>query len=183
MGRGDSPLFFGDHNMKIESIIRREGGTNVTLGGTLYRFLPDDIGRHVTDVTDEDHISKFLAVREGFRLLAEDQEPDAPVPPVIDPGPAKTLEPAAVLEPDEGEVENQAEDEEVESGEKATDVAAETEPTAEHDPYAQKGGPDGDRNTLDREEVARAFEERYGRRPHGRWTAERILEELQQQPR
>lgn len=58
----------------IESIIRRKGGTKVTLGGTTYHFTPDDEGRHVAEVSKNAHIQRFLSITEGFRLLGDDEE-------------------------------------------------------------------------------------------------------------
>lgn len=142
--------------MKIESIIRREGGTTVTVGGVTYRFLPGNDGRHVAEVENESHAAKLLAITEGYRPVVEVAK--VPASTTVQPETVDTLAPAAA-EPD-------ADDE----------PEAQSEPEA--DPYDQKGGPDGNPNTLDREEVARAYQARFGRRPHGKWTAERILAEL-----
>lgn len=60
--------------MKIESILKRPGGTKVQLGGKTYHFTPDEYGRHVAEVEDNDHIGRLLAIREGYRLLST--EPD-----------------------------------------------------------------------------------------------------------
>jgi hypothetical protein len=54
--------------MNIESIIRRQGGTKVELDGVSYHFEPIADGRHVAFVEDEDHIGKFLAIPEGYRI-------------------------------------------------------------------------------------------------------------------
>lgn len=61
--------------MKIESIIRREGGTQVDLDGESYHFKADDAGRHVADVVNSDHVARFLAIPEGYRVImsAEDE--------------------------------------------------------------------------------------------------------------
>lgn len=67
--------------MRIESIIRRHGGTVVELDGVTYEFKPEERdGPHVCDVTDEDHIRRFLAIPEGYRALdAADAVPPAEV--------------------------------------------------------------------------------------------------------
>lgn len=54
--------------MLIESIIHRRNGTKITLDDTTYHFVEDEHGRHVAEVADENHISKLLGIREGFRL-------------------------------------------------------------------------------------------------------------------
>lgn len=54
--------------MKIESIIKRDPPTEVVLGDTTYKFLPDDKGRHVAEVTDNHHIARLLSIAEGFQL-------------------------------------------------------------------------------------------------------------------
>ncbi|SEN87204.1 hypothetical protein SAMN04489859_102019 [Paracoccus alcaliphilus] len=64
--------------MKIESIIRRPGGTNITLGATEYHFKPEGPDpRHVAIVADEAHARVLLSIAEGYRAL--DHIPAAPV--------------------------------------------------------------------------------------------------------
>lgn len=54
--------------MIIESIIRRVGGTTVTLDGVLYEFKPvKPDGAHICKVRDPDHINQFLSVSDAFR--------------------------------------------------------------------------------------------------------------------
>ncbi len=66
--------------MKIESIIKRPGGTRITLGAEAYHFQPDwEDGPHIAEVTDPAHIQRLLSISEGFReepaaaALREDQ--------------------------------------------------------------------------------------------------------------
>lgn len=62
--------------MQIESKIKRQGGTAITLPAgngrnTSYLFInyPDDPeGPHVAEVVDADHIGILLAIKEGYRL-------------------------------------------------------------------------------------------------------------------
>ena len=61
--------------MKIELIIRREGGTSVDVGGTTYLFAPGDDERHVCVVEDEKHIEKLLSIPEGYREVVSDERP------------------------------------------------------------------------------------------------------------
>ena len=60
--------------MKIESIIKRDPPTEVTLGDTTYKFQPDDHGRHVADVTDKHHIARLLSISEGYQLADDDEK-------------------------------------------------------------------------------------------------------------
>ena len=64
--------------MKIEHILKREGGTVIPMGGQSYHFAPDAEGRHVAEVTDPAHIERFLSIREGFCSVGP-YEPAKPV--------------------------------------------------------------------------------------------------------
>lgn len=52
--------------MLIESIIKRQLGTKVTLRHS-YHFKPDQDGRHVAEVEDDADIAALLAIKEGYR--------------------------------------------------------------------------------------------------------------------
>ena len=54
--------------MKIECILRREGGSKIELCGTEYHFAPLDDGAHVADVENEAHQDRFLSISEAYRL-------------------------------------------------------------------------------------------------------------------
>lgn len=161
---------------KIECTVKRPGGTEVSIGPVLYKFLPDESGRHVAVVEDPAHVKAFLDVKEAYRLADGASEPEKV--------PAAAV--AAVVEQKAEEPAEESEEAAEPPAEKpAEEHAATLAPKDEHvhgpecnDPYAHKGGPDGDPNTLDREELARAYAQKFGRRPHGKWDAERILAEL-----
>ena len=57
--------------MKIECLQRRKGGsTGYTRGGTAaYHFKPDDQGRLVAEITNQEHAAHFLGIPEGYRFL------------------------------------------------------------------------------------------------------------------
>ncbi|OQC35748.1 MAG: hypothetical protein BWX64_02330 [Acidobacteria bacterium ADurb.Bin051] len=63
--------------MLIQSIIvRQPDGTRVPMpnrsgGETLYHFTGPKDGPHVCDVTDDDHIARFLSIPDGFRLVTQ----------------------------------------------------------------------------------------------------------------
>ena len=55
--------------MKIESILKRPGGTKVTMGESLYHFAPNEQDQHVAEVENPDHAKVFLNIPEGYRSL------------------------------------------------------------------------------------------------------------------
>ncbi|ARV77114.1 hypothetical protein SKUL_15 [Pseudomonas phage Skulduggery] len=58
-------------SLTIESIIKRSGGTQVTLDEKLYHFKPTpEDPRHLAEVLIIAHAERFLAISEGFRLVA-----------------------------------------------------------------------------------------------------------------
>lgn len=57
--------------MKIQSIIKREGGTTITLDKNSYHFAPDKSGAHVCDVEDKSHAQKFLGITEGYKIYGD----------------------------------------------------------------------------------------------------------------
>lgn len=54
--------------MQIECILKRKGGTQVDLGGVKYDFQPNDDGAHVATVEADEHIERFLAIPEGYKI-------------------------------------------------------------------------------------------------------------------
>lgn len=74
--------------MRIESIIRRQDGSTVTLGDKTYKFTVGDDGFHVCEVEDPAHIERLLSIKEGFRAASQAQ---AELP---------DLEPVAVEQPE-----------------------------------------------------------------------------------
>jgi hypothetical protein len=73
--------------MLIESIFRRKGGSYIPFGPAekpdiVYHFAPtEDDGAHVCEVTNQDHIDRFLSITEGFReYIPENVQPVVPDP-------------------------------------------------------------------------------------------------------
>lgn len=62
--------------MKIECILKRQGGTVVELGGKTYHFKPQDDGAHVAEVADDDHADTLLAVSEAYQLYDDGAQQD-----------------------------------------------------------------------------------------------------------
>lgn len=54
--------------MKIQCKLLREGGTRAEIGGIEYHFEPLADGAHVAEVTDVEHIDRFLAIPEGYKV-------------------------------------------------------------------------------------------------------------------
>ena len=71
--------------MKIESLIKRSGGTFVDMEAPTkqYHFKPsEEDDRHIANVDEEHHAKALLRIKEGYRAVdAEDDEPENdPVP-------------------------------------------------------------------------------------------------------
>ncbi len=54
--------------MKIQCVLLRDGGTKTDLDGMLYHFEPLADGAHVADIENEAHIDRFLAISEGYKI-------------------------------------------------------------------------------------------------------------------
>lgn len=52
----------------IETILIRDGGSFIELGGIEYHFKPYTDGAHVCDVENTEHADRFLSIPEGYRL-------------------------------------------------------------------------------------------------------------------
>lgn len=68
--------------MKIESIIKRKGGSIVDMDAPKrsYHFKPEDgkehLDPHVADVEEESHVRALLRIREGYRVAEGEEEPE-----------------------------------------------------------------------------------------------------------
>lgn len=60
--------------MKIESLLRRKGGTKAEIDGVEYHFKPDKDGREYADVTNMDHVGIFASIKEGYRLVGDKEK-------------------------------------------------------------------------------------------------------------
>lgn len=69
--------------MLIRCKIKRPGGSRVTLGSERYHFAPDDLGRHVAEVTNEAHIERLLSI-PAYEAVEDDVAAD--VAPTQDSG-------------------------------------------------------------------------------------------------
>ena len=61
--------------MKIQCILKREGGSVVDIGGIQYHFEPVADGAHVAEVSDEAHIDRFLSIADAYKVYHGSEEP------------------------------------------------------------------------------------------------------------
>lgn len=64
-------------NFTIVEFNNPEGGDPIR-----YQFTPDTLGRHVAVITDQDHVSRLMAIPEGYRILGVAAAPTPPQAPV-----------------------------------------------------------------------------------------------------
>ena len=145
--------------MNIECKLKRQGGTKVELGGKEYHFEPRADGRHVAFVEDEAHRDRLLSISEAYRVAV-----DVPAPAKIElPKPAAAPVVETVTYPD---------------GTVATGVA----PLPTQSPTEQAGEQGADEPPADTSELrallVTQYKEKFGKAPHGKWTVEKITEEL-----
>lgn len=189
--------------MKIVSKIKRRNGHSVTLGDTAYKFLPPD---YAAEVSEKAHIERFLSIPEGYGIADDQTQEPAPQPQKQNDAPAELL--GSELHPASFEIGGKIIEQSVvvamaagdrtpeewnalSEGERADliddqlDKLAESTEGTEDGDTATEGATDdqleGDLNgdgNLDREELAKLYEAKFGKRPHGKWTAERISDEL-----
>ncbi|UAW00952.1 hypothetical protein [Ralstonia phage RPZH3] len=53
--------------MQIECILKRQGGTKVTLEGVEYHFAPLEDAAHVAEVESEPHCKRLLSIPEAYQ--------------------------------------------------------------------------------------------------------------------
>lgn len=186
--------------MKIECILKREGGSVVDLGGIEYHFEPLADGAHVADVEDKAHIDRFLSISEGYKLYHGKDEPKGQpkqigeLQPVNVPAPAGTKPVGALAGSDElppqfdinGKTVTQLEavniafaasgltsDEwnELDKSERTAKIEIALDELAE-------AGEGNEGDELDLDALKAAYKERFGKAAHHTWTAEVIAEKL-----
>jgi len=131
---------------------------NVTFeDGASYDFELLENGKLVCDVDDQDHLSRFLSLPEGYR-------------PYVDAG---AIQPKSKPGP------NPKEREEPEEGEKSDDSGnfEQPEEAEEREEFEEDEVNDEEAAKLtgDRKAAVDLFTEKFGKAPDGRWSVERIL--------
>lgn len=187
--------------MKIVSKIKRRNGHSVTLGDTAYKFLPPD---YAAEVSEKAHIERLMSIPEGYGIAdAEPEESTQPNPDKAEDHaellgselhPAsfeiggKTIEQSVVVTMAAGD-RTPEEWNALSEGERADLIDEQLDKLAESAEYGDESADDhaeeqpleGDLNgdgNLEREELAKLYESKFGKRPHGKWNADRISEEL-----
>lgn len=75
--------------MKIECILRREGGTRAEIGGTEYHFEPLADGAHVAEIANDEHADRFLAIPEAYKVYRGKDKPTGEPRAVTAPAPTE----------------------------------------------------------------------------------------------
>ena len=161
--------------MKIECLLKRDGGSIVTLGSKSYHFAPDDAGRHVADVEAEAHVERLLSITEGYRLVAgEAANPPKQTPATVTG--LSTLSPVSFPAgiPEDDPTGAAAREAAIQAAkEKAAQYAQEQEATKAAAP-AKSEPPKVD----DLEAAKAAHIEKFGKKPHHTWSADVIRKKI-----
>jgi hypothetical protein len=72
--------------MLIESVIKRDGVTEIVYDGFKYRFVANDLGHLVCDVNSSDHAKRFLRFPRSFREYKPGKYLESPPSPPQGPG-------------------------------------------------------------------------------------------------
>lgn len=191
--------------MKIQSILIRDGGTRVVLDTTEYHFEPLADGAHVADVGIEAHIDRFLSIPEGFKLYhgsdapkGEPKEVALRTPVAMPPAPVtgNPMLAGSEAHPPQFDVNGTvySQREIVERAFAASNLTSDEWNELGDDDRAARidivldeiadGHDQGDENpALDaaasREELVALYEARFGKKPNGKLSIEKIKAELE----
>lgn len=161
----------------IECTIKRP--REVTLGDTAYKFQPDDQGRFVADVKDEEHADILLDIR-CYRLAAttkkqEQEQKQEARQAAQGSNPVATTPASAAVETTNA----------TESGNPLVGqgLGGTIQPTGDDDGEGKdENGEGGEATTpLDRLKLAADYEAKFGKKPHHSQSAERIKQLLEQE--
>ena len=172
--------------MKIESIIKRVKGHSVELGENTYEFLPPD---YVAEVEDPDHIGRFLSITEGYRAVGATGQP---IPPPLKAESSTVILLGSDVHPSSFEINGK----EYALG----DVVQLAFAAANMNAEAWNGLSEGERADLideqldklqadtngdgevdaseERAAAVKDYEAKFGKKPHGKWSVEKIREAL-----
>lgn len=191
--------------MKVQSIIKRDPPTRIVMDGVVYQFEVDSEGRHVVEVKDEEHFSRLLSIPEGYRVVMEKDEHKtgksmAMHQQVDNKTVGENVEPiGSTVHPEEIDlggghivsldvaVEVAIKDNELTAvqwnalseDERHALIDAALDGMASHlEGKGDEQGGEIDTVELDRDQLAAEYRERFGKAPHGKWSAEKILEAL-----
>jgi hypothetical protein len=187
----------------IECKAIREGGTQVTIDDKTYNFQPNEEGRHVCDVSDKKHAQRFMAIPEAYQLYDEDDDHELDlIPPSepekqtgeIDDGQLLGAEEDGIQSDDQDDTENETKDESQESSDESQDDTdqgdvnglipedkEETEDDTEQDESQEDSGQSEGYEGKTREELVAAYQEKFGSKPHHRWSDQKVIEKLNEE--
>ncbi|QMV32515.1 hypothetical protein 2A_00037 [Ralstonia phage Darius] len=174
--------------MQIECILKRQGGTKVTLEGVEYHFAPLEDAAHVAEVESEPHCKRLLSIPEAYQ----------PYRPASSTGAPQTLVPANKLTNAETLLGSDVHPAVIDLGDSRTvqlgDVVARAHSasglTVEEwnalDADARHSLIDAMLDTMadempqapDRAALAEQYKAKFGKAPHGKWTVETIQQKL-----
>lgn len=180
--------------MKIQCLLKREGGTKIELGGTEYHFKLQEDGTHVAEVTEQSHINRLLSIKEAYRQAGEQPalkpffEPveNAPVTAINNPladAPIVALnnplandtdpDPALAQVANAGDPETPA----IEQPAPATPTATEPAPAKEDPAPAATEAPLG--NSITEQDALIAEAKNLGIKANRNWGVERLKREIE----
>lgn len=179
--------------MKIESIIRRKNGTRVEMDDQVYHFkpTPEDV-RHIADVSVAAHVKRFLAIPEGFQPAEVSEQPKEPAGEQFatlagvqnEDGSVSTLaqlprEDLLVLARDM-DIANADDlsDEELIKAISAEPVEIDEQEDEADQKSEQDAGGKEEPAELSRDDLAKQYEAKFGKKPHHKLSAERIAQIL-----
>jgi hypothetical protein len=175
--------------MRIESIIARKPGSTISLFGTEYVFTTRSDGKLCADVEDEKHIERFLSIPEGYRdadgeLVAKPTI--TPARTTVDPVPTYTIPmgyPTQFTMPNGANITIEYA---VERAALASGLSFENWEALDEEARSEQV--DAMLDIIERENqpaqpderalAAADYEAKLGRKPHYKWNAAKIREEL-----
>lgn len=187
--------------MKIQCVLLRDGGTKTDLDGLLYHFEPLADGAHVAEIEIEAHIDRFLAIAEGYKIYHGKLSPKGK-PQKLDSVEVKRAATEAAenrTRLNGSEVHMQAYEIHgvpydinsiVQRAFKASGMTADEWNDLDRDDrharidmtlddLEEQAPVEEEADTDDRASLVVAYEARFGKKPHGKWTAEKIKSELE----
>ena len=194
--------------MKIECPVKRPGGSHIELWGVDYHFQEQPDGAHVAEVSDPKHQDRFLEIgykihRPGSKAAEKPALKSVPnKPPQESSLHGSSVHPAeftiggktitlgevvaaafkrsgmttAAWNDQREDVRHERIDDELDLLEAEAGAGTSGE---KQDGLGQEPGSDADKDAAaEREKLAAEFQEKFGKKPHHKWSSEKIREEL-----
>lgn len=185
--------------MQIECILKRPGGTRVTLEGIEYHFAPQADNAHVAEVESEPHCKRLLNIPEAYQPyrpvaagVAQTTVPVNKLNTIAPTVPTPVAPPVLLGSSVHPESFNLSEGRTVQLGEVVARAQSTSGLTVEQwnaltdderaakidatlDVMASEPPPAA---PLDRAALAEQYKAKFGKAPHGKWTAEAIAQKI-----